>query len=229
MIACSLVSAQSLARSPNEPANCLPHVSTQRVLALELPSGARRYVHDFHVKQGQRAVARRLRDDLSEVARPGRLLRHQLGSWQTFSFWLGKRFCLVQIRPLNQRQVDGLVTMTDYSAIEQTALRTAATTAPDYGFDAPAWLPRLRAQKVERWIDVGRRVTTITGLLPGSPAVARERITQAAARGGFTPSAQMVVPASGQMLIFRRAGQELAITLGALAAMTNVVVHIEEH
>ena len=229
LLACSMVSTQALGRSSVELANCLPGVSTQRVLALELPGGGKRYVHEFNFKQDERAVARRMRDELSAIAHPGLLMRHRLGSWRTFSFWLGKRFCLVQIRRSNRSQTNGMVTMTDYSAIEQTASRNAATTPSDVGFSAPSWLPRLRAQKVERWIDVGSRVTTITGLLPASLAVARDRINQAAARGGFTPSAQMLVPNSGQLLIFRRVGQELAVTLGALAAMTNVVIHLEEH
>lgn len=239
VIALALNSTSALAGRPANPAICLPDVSSQRVLSLKLPSGAQRRIDEFRLALGPQAAARALMASLDRVASPGRLMRRQAGQWQTISFWLQERFCLIQFRPAGDADTYGLLTLTDYSTIEPGGANDTGQPAARAELEPPTWWPALQAGKVERWLDAGRRVTTITGVSSsGLPAV-RDQIVRAATRAGFLPSAQMLVPSSalrgngyaraGLMILFQSPDRELAVTLTAVSQVTSVVAHLEEH
>lgn len=238
LIACYCTGHDALARRPVEPATCLPNVVTARVLSLELPGGAHRYVDEFWIGQSLPVAGRAFAVSLRDVASPGHLMRRRAGQWQTYSFWVKERFCVIQVRAAGPGQTYGLSTLTDYGLMRRLASRKSGKTETEAGFRPPPWWPHLQACKVERWLDAGRRVTTITGFSASSLPGTREQIVRAVARGGFVPSAQMLVPSSatgqapsnraGLMLLFQGPNRELAVTLTAMARLTGVVAHLEE-
>jgi len=239
LIACCFVSFEALAGQSVEPAACSPGVVSARVLSLELPGGAHRHVDEFRLGQSLSDAGPALALALRDVAFPGHLMRRRVGQWQTYSFWLGERFCVVQVRAAGVLQVYGLVTLTDYRLTGRIAPRQVDQAEAHTGFKPPAWWPQLQSVKVERWLDAGRRVTTITGFSSKSLTGTREQIVRSVVSGGFVPSAHMLVPSTetrrapgrktGLMLLFQGPNRELAVTLTAAHRLTSVVAHLEEH